>query len=117
MKEILFYRTPNGRCPIEEFVDELSDKQAQKVTWILRLIRDLDKIPDEYFKKLVNTDDIWEVRIHQDKLSIRILGFFYKSNFIVLTNGFVKKTQKTPANEILVAEKRKKEYLNRSLYG
>jgi phage-related protein len=114
MREIIFYRTLNGRCPVEEFLNELSDKQTRKITWVLRLIRDIDKISTEYFKKLINTDDICKVRIHQDKLSIRILGFFHKNNFIILTNGFVKKSQKTPANEIRLAEVRKKEYLNRS---
>ncbi|MBN2356204.1 type II toxin-antitoxin system RelE/ParE family toxin [candidate division KSB1 bacterium] len=114
MKEILFYRTSNGRCPVEEFLDELSEKQTRKVTWVLRIIREIDKVPSEYFKRLVNTDDIWEVRVHQDKLSIRILGFFHKNKFIVLTNGFIKKSQKTPILEIKLAEERKKDYMNRS---
>lgn len=35
----------------------------------------------------------------------------YKGNLVVLTNGFVKKTQKTPKKEIKMAEKLKKEYL------
>jgi phage-related protein len=42
------------------------------------------------------------------------LGFIEKVNFIVLTNGFQKKTQKTPGKEIELAGKRMKEYLNRS---
>jgi len=114
MREILFYHTPNGRCPVEEFLDALSDKQARKVTWVLRLIRETDQVPAEYFKKLVNTKDIWEVRIHQEKQSIRLLGFFHNKKFVVLTNGFIKKSQKTPENEIKLAEERKKEFLQRS---
>ena len=113
-RKILFYRTPNGRCPVEEFLDSLSDKQTRKITWVLRLIREMDKIPTEYFKKLVNTNDIWEIRIQQAKLSIRILGFFHESRYIILTNGFTKKSQKTPITEIRLTEERKKEYLNRN---
>ena len=36
MREILFYRTKSGACPVEEFLDSLTGQQAQKVTWVLR---------------------------------------------------------------------------------
>jgi phage-related protein len=114
MREIIFYRTSSGNCPIEEFLDQLTDKQAQKVTWVLRLLGDLNIIPADYFKKLPATEDIWEVRTQCEGLAIRLLGFCHKSNSIVLTNGFAKKSQKTPAREIILAQERKKEYLNRS---
>jgi phage-related protein len=42
-----------------------------------------------------------------------LLGFFDGDDLIILTNGFVKKSQKTPQNEIKLAEKRKKDYLDR----
>ncbi len=74
-------------------------------------------IPKEYLKKLVNTDDIWEVRVQSGNNIFRILCFFDKGNIIVLTNGFTKKTQKTPKNEIKLAEKRKQEYLTRRNNG
>jgi len=45
MKEIHFYRTVSGSCPIEVFIDSLSGKQAQKVTWVLQLIEELDNPP------------------------------------------------------------------------
>jgi len=63
MKQINFYKTRSGRNPVKEFLDTLTGKQAQKVTWVLRLIEELDPVPKQYFKKLVNTDNIWEVRI------------------------------------------------------
>jgi len=113
MREIHFYRTISGSCPVEEFFDKLSDKQVEKVLWVLRIIRDIDFVPKEYFKKLVNTDDIWEVRVKSGSNIFRILGFFYKSNTIILTNGFIKKTQKTPLKEIKLAQDRKRDYLER----
>lgn len=91
----------------------MSDKQAQKVTWVLTIIKELDPIPAQYFKKLVNTDDIWEVRVTLGNNIFRLLGFFAGQDFVVLTNAFQKKTQKTPREEIKLAEVRKKEYLNR----
>ncbi len=114
MRKVLFYETTKGIKPVKEFLDSMSDKQAKKIVWVLRLIRDLDFIPKEYLKKLVNTNDIWEIRIQSGNNIFRILCFFDKGNFIVLTNGFAKKTQKTPKNEIDLAEKRKQEYLIRN---
>ena len=110
---IKFYKKDNNRNPIEEFLDSLNAKQAKKVTWVLRLIEELDKIPKQYFKKLVNTDDIWEVRIRTGKAAIRLLGFIDQGTFVVLTNGFMKKSQKTPKVEIELAQKRKKDFIER----
>ena len=89
-------------------------QQVEKILWVLRLIQELDRIPKQYFKKLIGTDDIWEIRIQSGNNSYRLLGFIYKSKFIVLTNAFSKKTQKTPKNEILLAENRKQDYLKRN---
>ncbi len=114
MRKIIFYKTLKGHSPVEDFLNSLTDKQAKKVAWVLRLVRDLNFVPKEYLKKLVNTNDIWEIRIQSGSNIFRILCFFCKGNLIVLTNGFAKKTQKTPTKEIKLAEKRKQEYLLRN---
>jgi len=49
--EIAFYRTESGDCPVEEFLDSLSAKQAQKVTWVMDLIEDLEIVPTNISKK------------------------------------------------------------------
>ncbi len=113
MREIIFYRTQTNECPIEQFLDSLNSKQAQKVTWVLQLVEELELVPATYLKKLTNTDDLWEIRIQQGNNIFRLLGFFDTVNFVVLTNGFQKKTQKTPKAEILLSEQRKKDYLTR----
>ena len=113
MRTINFYRTESGDCPVEEFLDSLSSKQAQKVLWVLRLIEELDLVPPQYFQKLVNTEDIWEVRVQFGGDIFRLLGFFAGSSLLVLTNGFAKKSQKTPRQEIASATRRKNEYLLR----
>ena len=113
MREIIFYTTKNGSSPIEEFLDSLPAKQAKKVTWVLQLIETLDSVPIQYFKKLDGTDDIWEVRVDFGNDAFRLLGFLDGGNMVVLTNGFAKKTQKTPASEISLAERRKKDYQSR----
>ena len=115
MRSIIFYRTESGICPVEESLDSLAGKQAKKVTWVLRLIQELDVIPKQYFKKLTNTDDIWEVRIQFGNNIFRILGFFNESKLIILNHAFVKKSQKTPKNDIKIAEQRKTDYLRRKI--
>ena len=113
MREIRFYRTASGHSSIEEFLDSLSAKQAQKTTWVLQLIEELDVIPAQYFKKLVNTDNIWEVRVLSGGNIFRILGFLEGERLVVLNHAFKKKTQKMPLKEIKIAESRKRDYLRR----
>ena len=95
---------------MEEFLDALTSKQAQKVAWVLQLIEELEVVPTQYFKKLVNTEDIWEVRIQQGGNIFRLLGFFDGATLIILTQGFAQKSQKTPLDEIRLAESRKRDY-------
>jgi len=113
VKKIGFYKTESGKCPVEEFLDTLSDKQAKKVTWVLRIVRDIEPTPYQYFKKLVNTEDIWEIRASMGNDTFRLLGFFDEGHSFILTNGFQKKTQATPKEEIDIAEKRKRDYFKR----
>lgn len=115
MREIHFYKTPSGESPIEEFLDSLTSKQTQKVTWVMQLIEEIEQVPVTYLKKLVNTDDIWEIRAQQGNNIFRLLGFFDGGKLIVLTNGFQKKAQKTPKAEIVLAEERKKDYLEKKV--
>lgn len=65
------------------------------------------------FKKLVNTDGIWEVRVSSGSDIYRIFSFFAGNSVVILTHGLVKKTQKTPPGEIERAEAYKREYLSR----
>lgn len=70
-------------------------------------------MPRQYFKKLEGTDNLWEVRAEFGGDAFRLLGFWDAGSFVILTNGFVKKTQKTPEREIAMAEQRKRDHLNR----
>ena len=98
---------------MEEFLDSLSGKQAQKVVWVLRVVEELDRVPEQYLKKLVGTADLWEVRAQHGGDAFRLLGFLDGDELVVLVSGFVKKTQRTPQREIARAEERKRDYLSR----
>lgn len=94
-----------------EFYNSQDNKVQEKIEYVLDLVRFEKQVPKKFFKALENTDGIYEVRVITTFKSIRILCFFDDGNLIVLTNCFVKKTQKTPKKEIKLAEKLKKEYL------
>jgi len=113
MKEINFYRAESGKSPVEEFLDNLTAKQAKKVAWVLNLAEEHINVPSKYFKKMVNTDNLWEVRVNFGSNIFRILCFFDGSEIIILTHAFQKKTQKTPRQAIKIAEKRMKDYFKR----
>ncbi len=76
MRTINFYRLLNGNSPVEQFLDFLAGKQAQKVLWVLQLIEELEVIPRQYFKKPADSEGIWEVRIQFGNDIFRLLGFF-----------------------------------------
>ncbi|ADG93188.1 protein of unknown function DUF891 [Arcobacter nitrofigilis DSM 7299] len=92
-------------------MDSLSNKEVMKITWVLQLIEESDSISTKFYKKLVNTDDIIEVRVQYSNNNFRFLGFENKGCLVILTNAFRKKDQKTSKKEIALAHKRKKEYL------
>jgi phage-related protein len=112
VREVQFYRTAAGGCPIEEFLDALTGKQAQKVVWVLRLVEQLDPVPAHYFKKLTDTEGLWEIRAQHGGDTFRLIGFYDSTRFVVVS-GFAKKTEKTPRQEIDVASARRQDYLSR----
>jgi phage-related protein len=112
-RSLLFYRTEKGQCPVTEFLDSLPSKVAQKVTWVLKLLQELDPVPIQYFKKLTATDEIWECRMVFGGNTYRILCFYHGGNRLILTNGFMKKTPKTSSEEIRRAERLKADFVRR----
>jgi phage-related protein len=110
-----FYKTDTKDCPVQSFLDSFSGKTAQKITWVLSLIEELDIISEKFFKKL-KPHEIWECRINYKNTKYRILGFIFtttdRDTKVILTNGFIKKTQKTPQQEIDRALRYKDDYIN-----
>ena len=95
-----------------EFYKSQDNKVQLKIEYVLDLVRFERQVPKKFFKHLENTDGIYEVRVITTYKSIRILCFLEEGSLVVLTNCFVKKTQKTPRKEIKLAEKLKKQYLD-----
>jgi phage-related protein len=104
-RELFFYKEY-----FKEFYSRQTLKVQKKILWTLRLIEDLYRIPEIYFKHIENTDGIYEIRVQSGNNIFRIFCFFDDGNLVVVGHGFQKKTQKTPCGEIERAEKIKKEY-------
>ncbi len=94
-----------------DFYKSQDSKVQLKVGYVLDLVRFERQVPIKFFKKLESTNGIYEVRVITSQKSIRILCFQDEGTLVVLTNAFVKKTQKTPKKEIKLAEQLKTEYL------
>jgi phage-related protein len=96
----------------EEFFIKQKSKVQDKIIWTLDLIEELPRVPETYLKYLEGTDGLYEIRIKLGSDIYRIFSFFDEGKLVVLTNGFQKKTQKTPKQEFEKALKIKKEYEN-----
>jgi phage-related protein len=112
-RTVIFYRSASGTCPVEDFLDSQPGKIAKKIVWVLRLVEELEFVPARYFAKLPGTDEIWECRINLASNAYRFLCFLSGKSSVVLTHGFIKKTKKTPRNEIRRAEACKRDNLER----
>lgn len=106
MYKVKFYRDENGKEPVKEFIDNLDTKMKAKVLREITLLRDNGRDLKEPHCKYINKG-IYELRIKFSSNISRIFYFFYVDNNVILTNGFIKKTQKTPLREIQRAMKYK----------
>ncbi|HEX8330324.1 MAG TPA: type II toxin-antitoxin system RelE/ParE family toxin [Hymenobacter sp.] len=93
-----------------DFYKAQTDKVKKKILWTLRVVEDLDQIPETYFKHLTGSDDLYEIRVQVGSDIFRIFCFFDKGNVVVIGHGFAKKSQKTPKSELDRAHKIKAEY-------
>jgi len=100
MRKISFYRFENGKSPVSDFLESLTNKQVEKVFFVLDLIETIDIVPRKFFKKLESTHDIWEVRIQYAGNIFRLLGFFAGNDLIVLNHAFAKKLKKYPKRRL-----------------
>jgi len=107
-----FRRVTFFKSYFQDFFDKQSKKVKAKIVWTLELIENLPRVPETYLKHIESTDGLYEVRVQRGSDIFRIFCFFDRGQLVVLANGFQKKTQKTPKNEIEIALKIKAEYEN-----
>ena len=105
IRTIIFYKDY-----FKDFFVKQRQKVKDKIVWTFDLIELIDKVPEIYLKHLVGTDKLFEIRVQSGGDIFRVFCFFDEGSLVVLANGFQKKTQKTPKQEIEKALKIKTEY-------
>jgi len=113
MFEIDYYDLPNGEMPVEKFINSLDNKMRAKVFGRIELLKEYGNSLREPYSKYVR-EGLFELRIEFAGDITRIFYFFITGSMIILTNGFIKKNDKTPKKEIDLAKKYKDEYEKRS---
>ena len=109
--QAVFYDLPNGTYPAQEFIDSLDVKmQAKMLRTIMLLQENGTDLRMPYSEHL--EEGIFELRAKVGSNISRVMYFFFDGSKAILTHGFIKKTQKTPKNQIKRAEAIKKEYFN-----
>lgn len=108
IRQIIFYQDY-----FWEFYNDQNERVQKKIDEILFMITVLERIPKKFFEHLSGTNGLYEIRIEFGGNIFRIFCCFDEGKLIVLFNGFQKKSQKTPKNEIEKAEKLKEEYFKK----
>lgn len=108
-----FYETAAGNKPVKKFLNAQTGEVREELVTAMTYIEENEKVSPVLFCKLKNTKGLWEVRVRVGGNIYRILCFFDGAKIIIAANGFQKKTQKTPQQEIQLAGRRQKDYFLR----
>lgn len=92
----------------EKFIADLTEKEIKKLDYIISLLETEDRLPVKFIKYL--RDSLYELRMEYNSNIYRVFFIFDEDRIVVLSNGFQKKSQKTPENEIERALKIKEAY-------
>ena len=104
-RQIIFHRQY-----FADFYLEQNDKVQEKIEYVFKILQTVQKVPKKFFDHITGTDGLYEIRVEVESNIFRIFCCFDKGNLVVLFNGFQKKSQKTPKNQIELALKLKSEY-------
>jgi len=84
----------------EEFLLTQPQKVQDKIFKIIEAIETIERVPSNYLKSMEGSNGLYEARIQLASNIWRVFCFFDSGKLVILLNGFQKKTQKTPKNEI-----------------
>lgn len=104
-REIIFH----GKY-FQDFYLKVNNQVKEKIGYVFRIIKSVDKVSEKFLKHIEGTEGLYEIRVQVGSNIYRIFCCFDKKNLVILFNAFQKKTNKTPRQEIELAERLKKEY-------
>ena len=104
------YKMSNGKTPVRDFILNLNQYLKNKALFCIKLLREAGKNTVFPYARYLE-DGIYELRPQAGNNIARVFYFFFVDNQIVITNGFIKKTQKTPRKEIEKAKSYRKDFL------
>ena len=97
----------------KEFRKTLDRDTLKKLYQILTLIMKVEVIPVKFLKAIKGRKGLYEIRLEYEGNIYRVFCCFDEGNLVILFNGFQKKTQKTPPEEIKLAKQRRSDYIRR----
>jgi phage-related protein len=95
-----------------DFYQNQDQKVKGKIQYVLELIKQVERVPEKFLKHLTGTNGLYEIRIEHQSNIYRIFCCFDEGKLVILFNGFQKKTQKTPQNEIDKAKQIMQDYFS-----
>ncbi len=107
-----FYRDNTGKEPAKGFLNSLSESARAKVVKSIDLLLTYGVLLKEPYTRQIR-GKIRELRIKDNQGAIRVLYFTYTGRRFILLHGFIKKTDKTPVQDIEIAEKRMNDFIIR----
>ncbi len=108
----IFYTTASGRCPVLETLRQLPQADRVEIGQTLRLVQEEGPEIGLPFTEPV-TKDLWEVRVRIGRTRWRLLCFTHPGREVVVLHLFAKKTRTVPQHEIEIAERRRRDWLDR----
>jgi phage-related protein len=105
IREIKFYKNY-----FITFYLALDNKDQEKIDYVFNMVRTLRQVPEKFLKHIHGSSGLFEIRISQGRMNYRIFCCFDRGNIVILFNGFIKKTEKTPKNELELALKLMNQY-------
>ena len=88
-----------------KFYENQTDKVRDKIDYVLDLVRFEERVPKKFLKHVEGGKGLYEVRVSTVNNNIRIFCFFDRGKLVILINSFEKKSQKTPKNQLILANK------------
>lgn len=109
MYECLYFITASGESSVEEFINSLDSRTQRKFFYKKELLEEFGpRLPYPHAKYIGG--GVYELRFEGVEGAVRVIYFFCSGNLIVFTNGFVKKSNKIPKQELNLALQRMKAF-------